>query len=390
MVMRGRNFYEKGRDIAKAIFSVTQEMSDEENINNIRQWYGESRCNKEVIDRLTDEDRVKSLNILLNKRREAEVDRLRTTIQRKQRRGLILRVVSSAAVVALGLFLFIDSYDTGNSDEVAVSNTIIQEASSKEEKPYILVDNQKRYTLSNNEKIEDIGADVVGESINYPNQAQANEKVKVVVNKLFVPAKTTYTITLSDGTEVFLNSNSSLEYPNIFSDKSREVTLTGEAYFDIAKGDTPFVVKTEHTRTTAYGTAFNVNAYNENIVVSSLVRGSAGAVIDGGKEVLMSPAEQLQLNVSTKEIKQSTFNINKYEAWKDGYFWCDNGPVHSLLEDIGRWYDVKFEYVSTEVKNTLIIASIYREESIEKVIEIIESISSVNIEQKGGNMYVVK
>ncbi len=389
--MDRRNIYKEGKELAEAIVAVMSEKSDDQQSDKIKLWGAANRFSEDSIGRLTNEDSIRTLVDELNVNRDSETQRMLNDIKRKSIRSLRARVIASAVAVAVGCYVALNVFDNGGdtaiNNESAVVNTVHP---TNDNVPYLIINGGSRVTLNESRTIAEAGATTTEAKIDYSTIKDKNSTEEVITNLLVVPKQQTYTVMLSDGTDVYINGDSKLEYPSVFSSDKREVRLTGEAYFDIAKSDKTFVVHTKHTKTIAYGTAFNVNAYNEKQVISSLVRGVAGANIEGFGEITMSPGVQLHFDVDSGNVTQQKFNINKYEAWRDGFFWCDGDEIVTILDDISRWYDVQFSYESEETKTRKLIASISMHEPIEKVIEIIESVSSINFEKKGGNVYIVK
>ncbi len=122
-----------------------------------------------------------------------------------------------------------------------------------------------------------------GSTLSY-NKSDSIDNVKNVTeyNTLITPRGGEYTLFLSDGTEVILNSGSKLKYPVVFNHNNREVELEGEAFFRVTKSKkSPFIVKTNDVNVTVYGTVFNVSAYNnENLIQTTLIEGSVGVSLN--------------------------------------------------------------------------------------------------------------
>lgn len=143
-------------------------------------------------------------------------------------------------------------------------------------------------------------------------------------------------IGLSDGTHVWLNAGSSVTYPVAFiPGKERVVTMTGEAYFEVVHNEqAPFRVKVVNQVIEDIGTSFNVNAFpGEAGVKTTLVEGSVK--IDGA--VLKPEQQYLNGNITAANVEQAL-------AWKNGFFGFDNADIHTVMREIGRWYDVEVKF----------------------------------------------
>lgn len=154
------------------------------------------------------------------------------------------------------------------------------------------------------------------------------------------------TITFRDGTRVKLNSESFISYPEEFSDKVREVTLSGEAFFDVAHyDDWPFIVKSKDVQTRVLGTSFNVSSYPEECCVKvALVEGKVEVKVGENVPVKLMPQKMAIIGNEDEKIEVVDFDIQKITAWKDNiiiFKRASFGDVESTLE---RWYNVKFIY----------------------------------------------
>ncbi|WPQ62421.1 FecR domain-containing protein [Chitinophaga sancti] len=158
-----------------------------------------------------------------------------------------------------------------------------------------------------------------------------------------------YRIILADGTIVWLNNASSLRYPVQFTSKTREVLLTGEAYFEIATDARhPFIVKTGHQNVEVLGTHFNINAYHsEDSIVTTLLEGKI-RVYDSRKPteaLVVHPSQQTVFQDQRISVTAVPADTSLAVGWKNGLFSFDNTPVKDALEEIARWYkaDIRFE-----------------------------------------------
>jgi ferric-dicitrate binding protein FerR (iron transport regulator) len=159
---------------------------------------------------------------------------------------------------------------------------------------------------------------------------------------------TTTSVLLSDGTKVFLNAESTLTYPVHFSGKTREVSLSGEGYFEVAKdAKHPFLVSTKQNVTVeVLGTHFNVEAYpNDTIISTTLLEGAVNLLVDAGTKQLsysMKPGEKLSYHPAVGVLQRS-HTIGEVEtAWKDGKVICKNTPFGEVLRMLEQYYGVAF------------------------------------------------
>jgi len=211
----------------------------------------------------------------------------------------------------------------------------------------INLDSAKNGTITQQGNIKIIkGGD--GQLLYYVDQEGAMVKG---YNTISTPRGGKYQIVLSDGSKVWLNAASSLKFPASFTGKTREVILTGEGYFEIAKNASmPFHVKVNNMTVEVLGTHFNVNAYeDESSVATTLLEGSVKikkdlSVKSSSQSLVLVPGQQAEL--AKDGILKINHNVNMQEviAWKNDIFEFNNTPVKNIMRQISRWYDVEVDY----------------------------------------------
>ena len=165
---------------------------------------------------------------------------------------------------------------------------------------------------------------------------------------LTTPKGGTYQITLADGTKVWLNAASTLTYPSRFENDTREVMVSGEAYFEVATDKSkPFRVNSEGQTVEVLGTAFNISAYSEETATkTTLVEGAVQLINQASNAVhRLVPGEQAVFDGADLQI--SKVDIEPYTAWKDGFFYFDNVSPRKAIEQVARWYDLTVAYEGT-------------------------------------------
>lgn len=146
---------------------------------------------------------------------------------------------------------------------------------------------------------------------------------------------------LPDGTVVWLNANSSLEYSRTMTGDNRDVNLRGEAYFDVcADTDHPFIVHTPYISVTATGTEFNVNAYDSDASVT-LAEGKVN-VADKGKQVSLLPGEHFAITGGRPTVSKGV-DLDRYCAWRNGVLIFEDEPIHAICRRLEQIYNVDFE-----------------------------------------------
>jgi transmembrane sensor len=190
------------------------------------------------------------------------------------------------------------------------------------------------------------------------------ENTIVQWNTLTVPPKIDYKIELPDGTEVHLNAASTLRFPFIFTGKTREVYLEGEAFFTVAHNpDKPFIVHTGSTSVKALGTAFNVNTYEPGQITTSLVQGSVITDVGDSLDVILKPGYQA-IYKTGERFKVEKFNEAATLSWRNGIYSFDQETLNQLDPIIRRWFGLKVAFDTPSLAEKLFSGSILRDKPV--------------------------
>ena len=306
----------------------------------LEKWLAESEGNRRLYERLMDGER--------RERRLAEYDErslegVKGRVRRRvARRMIVRRAARVASLVFLPLLLAVGWYLTRESpvevsllDKVPGGGRVVLE----------LADGRRLDLVATGE-LEGTTARKDSCRLTYPAAAAA---VDEGYNVLQTARGGEYGLVLSDGTRVWMNAESRLRYPVVFSGETREVELEGEAYFDVAKGAAPFRVHARGATVEALGTSFNVMSYaNEEAVEATLVSGKV-RVSRGEEAVILSPGEQAR--VEAGGIATRTVNAAVYASWKENLFTFDDESLEVIARKLSRWYDVEIEIASPSARS---------------------------------------
>jgi transmembrane sensor len=228
---------------------------------------------------------------------------------------------------------------------------------------------------------------------------KGGETNKVLYNTLTTAKGETYGMVLSDGSKVWLNSQSSIRYPVLFNGDKRKVEITGEAYFEIStaylisdNGESekiPFVVSVNDMEVDVLGTKFNINSYtNEDASTATLLEGKVKVLSTSNNTIaILQPGEQASLNKQSKQLnKQNDVDVDKAVAWRFGYFQFNNDDLQMVLRQLSRWYDVDVVYQGPVPKETF-WGKILRNNSLSQVLETLHS-SDVHFKIEGKKIIV--
>ncbi|HAH56271.1 MAG TPA: anti-sigma factor [Flavobacterium sp.] len=215
-----------------------------------------------------------------------------------------------------------------------------------------------------------------GEKITY-NVGKQNSS-KIAFNYLTIPRGGQFHLVLSDGTEVWLNSETQLKYPVSFQEgKTRQVELVyGEAYFDVSSSTkhkgSKFKVLNQSQEVEVVGTEFNIKAYrDETNIYTTLVEGKV-VISNQGKNRILKPREQSNLNLQDKTIAISKVDVYNEISWKDGVFSFRKKPLGEIMKVLSRWYDVEVQFENQDLKKVGFNGVLGKEQKLEDILKIIK------------------
>ena len=219
---------------------------------------------------------------------------------------------------------------------------------------------------------------------------EKRETEELIYNKVTVPRAGEYALTLSDGTRVWLNSDTEIRYPVAFSGKQRIVFLTGEAYFEVTKDSTrPFRVVVNDMEVKVYGTSFNVNTHYRGTVQTALVEGKVGIRVKStGEEFLLKPNQVAKFDVQGKDVEVSDVDTYYYTAWRVGEFVFQNETIEEIMDRLCLWYDTEVFYANDDVKGKRFTGVIARFTDVADVLHLIGETATVRFNLKGNTITV--
>ena len=206
-------------------------------------------------------------------------------------------------------------------------------------------------------------------SHSYLNQHQPASKLQTI----HVPAGQRVELTLSDGTEVWLNSSTTLRFPTYFTADSRKVELEGEGYFTVKHdADCPFIVQTEKYAVRVLGTEFNVKAYRgSNSFETALLNGSVEILTPDRKNNIRINPDQMAILLDGKIVTENIPDKN-YFKWKEGIFCFENESVASLMEKLELYYDVNIDVQSKALLKDRYSGKFRMKDGIEHVLKVLQ------------------
>jgi ferric-dicitrate binding protein FerR (iron transport regulator) len=386
------------------------------------EWIGRSVHNREMIERIQDEEYRKKIASLLAKARlddwqniiekHPELRPEGALVKHLNNRRFIQGLIAAAVVIILivsTIFWFINN--KGAKKELAT--TTVKEKVQAVAPPEM---NKARITLGNGDEVAlDTLTDGVlamqGEvnvvkasdgQISYKGTTGKQGSGKMAYNTLTNPrGSKIVSINLSDGTKIWLNSESSLRYPVVFNGNERRVELTGEAYFEVAPSfirsgkKRPFYVTANNVTVEVLGTHYNVNSYtDESTTKVTLLEGSVKVKLDRGgqhSEVVIKPGEQAtisQTSQTSQSIPVQTADLDRVMAWKNNTFYFDGESLDAIMKQLARFYNVEVEYEGN-IPDKRFGGMISRNKNLNEVLSVLE-LSGIHFRMEGKKIIVLK
>jgi ferric-dicitrate binding protein FerR (iron transport regulator) len=309
-------------------------------------------------------------------------DELRRRKQIRKRRWVTYFSISAAATVALLIFfvhpLFTNQFDkSSSSPKIAFNKTLQLQLSNGE-----IIDlstRQDSITLNGGTQLNN-----TNNSLTYTTKDKAPTQSQV--NSLWVPPGMDYHITLSDGTIVFLNSATTLKFPFHFGGNTREITVDGEAYLQVAKDQTrPFILHTPRGTVQVLGTTFNVNTYDSGRVKVSLVDGAV-SFASADKKTVLKPGQAITY-LDSEGSDVSSLNENEL-LWIKGRYKLDNTPMSEITKVLPRWYGVQVVIDNNKIAEKRFTGTILKSEPLQEFLDAIKLTTGADSYYKDGVLHI--
>ena len=305
-----------------------------------------------------------------------------------------MRFSRLAAACILGLVLSVTAYFlfrpiSKETDVAITSSNVTHDVLPGKDKAVllmadgseILLDNTANGDLNGNQS-----AKVIKENGLLTYQSN-NDTTVTEYNTINTPRGGQYRLVLADGTKVWLNAASSLRFPASFTGDKREVVLTGEGYFEVAKdASKPFFVQSGEMNVQVLGTHFNINAYGDEAALeTTLLEGSVKVSSPGGVRTL-APGQQARIKEQTVQLVKDV-DVEGVVAWKNGLFQLNSVDITTIMKQLSRWYDVEVKYEG-EIPVAHISGKMSRALNLSQVLKVLEY-SGIHCKIEGRTLVVL-
>ena len=364
-------------------------LSDHEK-QELQEWIQASPDNSTLYDELVRRERVRQY---IEKRESIDVRKYMAVCERELglggKRMMIHWLWGYAAaifvlcVVGIGIWM-------NEREEVGVTEIAQTTIEPGKAKALLILGDGREIELSNrnvNKALEESGIVIVNDSSRIEYRRNTGGGDKEVMNKIIVPTGGEYNLILSDGTWVYLNAESVITYPQKFVGEKREVTLEGEAYFQVtASKEHPFIVKTKDMDVLVTGTEFNVKAYPDELnVQTTLLRGKVAvfAGIDKKEKIEIEPNQQAEWSRENVKLQVREVDPDLFVAWKNGQFLFRQDRLEDIMKTLARWYDMEVFYLDESIKNMAFAGKLDRSEDITPILNVLRATDKLTVEVNG-------
>lgn len=384
----------KEEHIARLIFLHIQGMTDNVQEKELNEWRSVSPRHEELFQRMLSSEHVeKSISRFV--KTEEEEERGWWQLQQRARSGRSVRKIKwFPYVAAIVLILSVGGvfYFSGDKEQTEILPIAKNEVQVPGSRAVLILPDGRKVDLENEVLRSDLAQSdslllVSARSLKYRDIDSPD--TTEIFHTLEIPRGGEYLLTLSDGTMIYLNSESTLSFPVKFQGKERKVYLTGEAYFKVAKNtEHPFVVTAGELEVLVTGTTFGVRAYKDEKDIQTTLESGQVTVRVEGKSVKLVPNKQVLFNKSTMGLEVRDVDVDLYLAWADGRLVYDNCPLEKILTDLGRWYNIDVFYSRDELRSYQFSLNMKKHEEFTQVLELIGKTGEVQFEIKDNTVIV--
>ncbi len=339
--------YRDAKKLAEIIIKIRLDKATAEEREMLLSWLDESEANRQTYKNIiTGETLLKRLKLEERLNESLDWDAVCGVVARKLMIKEFGRKVVFATSIVAGCIVFI------------FAGWLFLSQHGEKELPASLAENSKVKLVMGSGKVINLDKEIPdsidayaalivnndGELV-YQAKGEHEQNQPEVKNKIVTDIGGEYSFVLSDGTKVWLNALSEIEFPVNFKGEKRIVNLKGEAYFEVKQDSKrPFIVHSLNQTIQVLGTSFNIKAYeNDRNIYTTLIEGSL-AVGSGGSTVMLKPGMESVCQRETNEITTSIANTDFATAWRTGYFMFNNTDLDEILKVLSRWYGVSFIY----------------------------------------------
>ncbi|MEG2341103.1 MAG: DUF4974 domain-containing protein [Odoribacter sp.] len=308
------------------------------------------------------------------------------------RRSPMIHLIQYAAVILLllsiGTLIYLHPISINKTIVQLYEQEIPQPGSSK---AVLILESGKKIELNDKEDFflqqdSTISLNNTGNTLKVKLSQQQSYR-SAIYQTLDIPKGGEYKLILSDGSVVWLNSDSRLRFPSSFPGKKRTVYLEGEAYFEVSPDSLhPFIVSSKGMDVEVLGTKFNVKAYPEDVIIyTTLCQGSVKTINQQtGLSLLLEPNQQARFTKQNGKIEKQEVDSRLFTGWTGGRFVFENETLEEIMKQLERWYNIDVFYQNPSIKKYKFTGDVDRFDEISTILNMIEKTYNItfSINQK--------
>lgn len=302
-----------------------------------------------------------------------------------------MRASAAAAVLLIGVLslFFINRMNKENRDILQQKGEVIVGEALPDEEIY-LISAGKKINLTQNSHI---GLTEDGKAFVTDSTSSKKELLlpRTELNKLVVPYGKRSNLTLSDGTKIWLNSGTQLDFPTEFKGKTREIYIDGEIFIEVAHNqEVPFIVHAHEMDILVQGTSFNISAYkDDNSKTVVLVEGRVK--IKRGSTHIAELLPNEKIDITENNILKETVDVSEYISWRKGVLEFNSTPMSEILRKIGRYYNVQFDGTKdTKLNEQTCTGKLFLSSNLDSVMTSVSMLSSTVYKRENNTIHIIK
>lgn len=371
-------------DIENLIYNYLQERLSSGEQMRLDEWLNDKPANKILFDRICDRETIlRKARFFDRHSREKMWESLESKIYKKKKNYFLRWKIAASLILPLlvGTWLLVNDREKEFGYEILSGTACARLELADGTVIALHQDSVYSVELTRGGRLDNEGGMVSYE------QDSIGGVVKEY-NEIRTPRGGEYQIRLPDGTKVWLNAESVLRFPGIFSGDERQVYAQGELYFEVARDSTkPFRVELEAYTVEVTGTEFNIRTYADGPQLTTLVSG--GVTIYRENEIVcLKPGEEAVLGQAGGTIQVQEADLDSRLAWLQGYFLFDNAKLEDIMDELGRWYNVDIFFENSKVREEHFSLELRRHENFWKVLDLIERAGMVKIVVKKNVIFI--
>ena len=310
-------------------------------------------------------------------------------ISHYKKRRLTVRIASIAAVSLIALLstLFVIQMKNNARQNRLNENEMIVGQTLPEEEIYLITGNKKTQLLHNSHiGLSDNGKATITDSTDTKKELLL---ARTELNRLVVPYGKRTNLTLADGSEVWLNSGTQLDFPSEFRGRTREIHVDGEIYIDVAPNQQiPFIVHAQDMQIRVLGTSFNISAYRDDIK-KTIVLVEGKVKVERGETQLAELLPNEKIDVTENKVLKETVNTSEYISWTKGIMEFNGTHMSEILKKIGRYYNVQFEETtSVKLNDQTFSGKLFLSNNLDSVMASVSILSSTTYSRENNKIII--